>query len=380
MSTLLHRTSPAQGRHASPAAVIRRKAERKVRRRFPDDTPRQFAQHVEIELSDMAKRRKRAHDNAWTALERLFDLPKGHPRIGTLRRLAELEVLFSERYKGELPEDDAGLDDLAIAFNHIAYLDGEVIEHMTAWAAKWAPWLRGRQCRELAERIAAAPRKYTARVLGDLLRLTDEERFRLGIRTIRSIDPAETPKDRKRRLDRERIRALRAKAKAETGPKPPKPPAEWEVLGISRATFYRRRKAAAEAAKATWNRLNGETEIASRVGSLYLRHGFVSLRQAAAAGSSILPASCSRLDLEVAAEGKIFLEAPPSPTTNTTLADRKEPDTAREDRAQAEPEWQADHGDGDDEVETFEGCTPRPDERRQARMMIADAGKAWIGV
>ncbi|MCA1503809.1 hypothetical protein [Bradyrhizobium sp. NBAIM02] len=56
---------------------------------------------------------------------------------------------------------------------------------------------------------------------------------------------------------------------------------------------------------------------------------------------------CPRTDLQVAAEGQISLREAPSPTTNTTLADRKEPDTAREDRAQAEPEWQADRGEPD---------------------------------
>jgi hypothetical protein len=70
-----------------------------------------------------------------------------------------------------------------------------------------------------------------------VMRLTDAERWRLGIKTIRSIDAAETPQERKNRQRRER----RAKARTNRPPQlsQSKP---WEAEGICRRTWVRRRK------------------------------------------------------------------------------------------------------------------------------------------
>jgi hypothetical protein len=80
------------------------------------------------------------------------------------------------------------------------------------------------------------PYRFKATTLAERVRLTDAERWRLKIATIRSIDPAETPQERKNRQRRER----HAKAKAN---RPPSLTASkpWLEEGICRRTWERRR-------------------------------------------------------------------------------------------------------------------------------------------
>jgi hypothetical protein len=132
-------------------------------------------------------------------------------RLITLIRLRELERVFQSRYGRFLPDDDAGMDDLLVAAHHIAFLRGDVVKHIVAWARAWAPWLPPDKAEQLAQRVAAEPRKFTADALAWRLRLSMVERTSLKITTIGALDlsKAERKEERKRR-DREAKRAMRA--------------------------------------------------------------------------------------------------------------------------------------------------------------------------
>jgi hypothetical protein len=151
---------------------------------------------------------------AWQAQQRRTrcDAKPAPTRLLTLIRLRELERLFVRRYGRFLPDDDAGRDDLEIAAHHVAFLRGEVIEHIVAWARAWAPWMPLDEAKILATQVAAAPQKFTADTLAWRLRLSMADRTTLKITTIGAFDVsrAERETERKRRK-REAERARRAK-------------------------------------------------------------------------------------------------------------------------------------------------------------------------
>jgi hypothetical protein len=150
--------------------------------------------------------------------------------------------LYRLRYGRHLPDDDAGRDDLELAFNQIARTDACI-----EWAAKWAPWMASDEAAALAEQIAMDPQWLKARPLGERLGLTDSERTRLDIRTIRPIDLTDEAfvgrnrqKERERKAwERQRARAAKSAPASQTKP--------WEAEGINRATWYRHRQKAKSA-------------------------------------------------------------------------------------------------------------------------------------
>jgi hypothetical protein len=167
-------------------------------------------------------------------------LPRDH------RRFSELEKIYRRRYGTALPDDDAGREDFEIAAHHLSFLRWDQERHIQIWAAKWCPWLLGDDVKAAIDRIAANPHKFSAATLGKLLRLTDAERTALGITTIRAIDVSWAEMvARRRRRDRQ-YRAKRRLAKRASRPASLNQTKPWEAEGISRATWYRRRKAAGE--------------------------------------------------------------------------------------------------------------------------------------
>lgn len=132
------------------------------------------AASVDARLAEVARR------YAWNAREARRNIP--FDRRMAYWRLPELERIFADRYCSTLPDDDAGRGDLVVAFNHIAYRNGDVIARMMAWARTWAPWLSEAEASRVAIGIAKHPIRYKADTLGRLLRLTREERKRLGIK------------------------------------------------------------------------------------------------------------------------------------------------------------------------------------------------------
>lgn len=196
---------------------------------------------------------------AWQAMRRR----RGGPPIKliTMIRLRELERLYRHRWGRYLPDDDAGRDDLILAAHHIAQLHGEVENHILGWIGVWCPWMPQDEAEALAKKVASNPLKYKAATLGWRLGLTDQERSELAITTIRAFNvTAEQMAERRKRIRRER-EAKRRRLKRAARPRPISHQNPWQAQGISRATWYRRRKLAGETGRET-------KAVASRVTSI----------------------------------------------------------------------------------------------------------------
>jgi hypothetical protein len=175
------------------------------------------------------------------------------------KRIHDFERYLEHRYGCILPDDDAGREDLMILANHVAQNRHDPHRKILGSIRHWAPWMAATEAEALTQTVLKAPRRYKATTLGGLLRLTREEQMILFTETIRPFDKsdAEMKEDRKRR-DREDKKAKRA---ANSSGRPcGRPKSEgvkpWATLGISKATYHRRKKAAMSGT-------NGETKNAS---------------------------------------------------------------------------------------------------------------------
>jgi hypothetical protein len=173
---------------------------------------------------------------------------RGSPPLICRRRLKEMQRLFFRRFGGQrLPYDETGLDYLEIVAHHIAHLGGDAFQNILDWAFTWMPQISLAQAEALAEEVLAAaePEKFKAGRLGWRLKLTDMERARLAITTIRAIDMSSADmKERRKRKDRERKARKRQQERASRPPKaePLYRTRPWEALGMSQATWYRKGK------------------------------------------------------------------------------------------------------------------------------------------
>jgi hypothetical protein len=158
-------------------------------------------------------------------------------------RVAELRRLFIARYGHVLPDDDAGRDDALIMAHHLANRpDAE--RRIGSWLTLWAPWMASSESAALTAKVLAKPLRWRADKLAIRLHLTEAERHRLRITTIGACDL-----DRAGRLRRQRQRARLRKEELRRadGAKPradyeanslsrTKP---WEMLQMSRSSWYR---------------------------------------------------------------------------------------------------------------------------------------------
>jgi hypothetical protein len=164
-------------------------------------------------------------------------------------RLRELEAIFGSRWGRHLPDDDAGREDARIAAHHLANLPrGDQAGNVISWLARWAPWMSPREMGALSTEAIERNIRWKADTLASRIRLTERERSALCIRTIGAIDFDKAARaERRRRADRANKEGLRrakgavprveyeAESLAQRKP--------WQARGISRATWYRRRKA-----------------------------------------------------------------------------------------------------------------------------------------
>jgi hypothetical protein len=163
-----------------------------------------------------------------------------------VQRTCQLERYLRLRYGPVLPDDDAGREDLVIALNHIAHNRTDPGGKMLGFVRRWAPWMPPAEAGDLVDFILKKPRKYTPAKLGELLRLTEEEREIIDSTTIWAFDvAAESMKAKAKQKDREYQKAKRdanrsgrqrGRPKSE-GPKP------WEAAGYSNPRSYYRHKA-----------------------------------------------------------------------------------------------------------------------------------------
>ena len=179
----------------------------------------------------------------------------------------------SLRYGGgglyQFADDDAGREDLHILLDHYAYSNPLAIPRVIKARA---PWLSEPERNSLMEQVGRFPRYWTSPALAEALRLTEAERVALGgVPTIGAIDvTGEQRKESRKERGKERKKAARrakgamsreeylAEAKSRTKP--------WEVEGISRRTWERRRRR--DASPSAMNLVNREDTLASPSGML----------------------------------------------------------------------------------------------------------------
>jgi hypothetical protein len=191
---------------------------------------------------DQVRRQERAE------IRKRYQRRGGTAAIVTFR-MAELYRCFNRAYGGApLPNDDAGRDDLRLAFQVLSTTSGPG-PRMANVALTWAPWMPSDELEALIADVVAHPRRFKADTMAARLGITAEIRNLLKLRTIGAIDKsaAERAAERReqQRLAKEQKRraagiptiaeALALRAKREP----------WKAAEISRSTWYRRRQRAA---------------------------------------------------------------------------------------------------------------------------------------
>jgi hypothetical protein len=189
--------------------------------------------------------------------------PKCRRRRLVAIRIEEFERYMAHRYGRALPDDDAGRHDLTILLNHIAQISDIDSKYMRMHAAArvWTRrpdmtcWMDDAEMDVLIDRIIQKPRRYSAKRLGELTGLTEEEHKLLGItsfwpHTWIKEEVRAKQHERKQSSDRKAKTAKRraygvvsreeylAKSKSRTKP--------WEAAGFKcRRTWERHMKKAA---------------------------------------------------------------------------------------------------------------------------------------
>lgn len=173
-------------------------------------------------------------------------LRRSSPRQIVPLRLRDFATLFRSRYGLQLPDDDAGRDDLEPVIHHFAKLP-DAGRRIALWLEQWAPWMTLAEQRAAITQGIATCRAWSADQLAWRYRVTLEQRTVLGLTTIGAIDCGKGERT-KRRKARERKR--KAAARQAAGAKPravyeaasAKRAKPWAELGISRRTWYRRKR------------------------------------------------------------------------------------------------------------------------------------------
>jgi hypothetical protein len=173
--------------------------------------------------------------NGWGAVHRV--------RLGHVRKL------LHGRYGAELPDDDAGAEDLCVLLHVKAqcYAPQRREKALLTEIGLTAPWLAQGKAQRIAAGIAGRPMTLSADILGRMLNLDFMTRERLRLWQIGAVDaPADYRKQRRRQRHRERMwRKRRAEGHTDReeylaahGANRTKP---WLVEGISRRTYYYRK-------------------------------------------------------------------------------------------------------------------------------------------
>jgi hypothetical protein len=170
---------------------------------------------------------------------------RGKIGMSTLRT-AELDRLFTHRYRGDiLPDDDAGRGDVRIML-HTLGRRSDPIQRIDIWLAQRAPWFVGEERDRLVDAVMDNPLRWRADTLGKMLRLSTADRALLKIRTIGPIDSTAAERKEARRLagiERKRTirRAHGIRERAKPDGKSINAQAPWKAEGIDRRTWFRRR-------------------------------------------------------------------------------------------------------------------------------------------
>lgn len=164
-------------------------------------------------------------------------------------RMAEIYRVFVHRYGGApLPDDDAGRDDLKLAFQVLSTTQ-DAGRRMIEMSGTWAPWYPVDELEQLAAATAAKPRRFRADTVAARLGITDAVRAELKLRTIGATDKTAKQRAAERReqqrlakQQKRRAAGISTIAEIRAASRRNEP---WVEAGIPRSTWYRHRAKAA---------------------------------------------------------------------------------------------------------------------------------------
>lgn len=186
-------------------------------------------------------------------------------RAGLLAiRIAELSRFLVDRYGTTLPADDAGRDEAFVMACHLSRTQrGD--RSIREWLALRAPWMDAKQVDEITTTAMRLQLRWTADKLARRIGLDFATRVRLGLKTIGAIDcDAIQRKAIRAEKDRDRKRDKRRDSRANRSTVSISEAQPWRKEGISRSTWYARRRTAGQSASAAYGSLNIlRTELSS---------------------------------------------------------------------------------------------------------------------
>jgi hypothetical protein len=164
---------------------------------------------------------------------------RSREQLRALRLVKELTLIYSEQYPNGLPHNSLGVKYARYMVRTLAFF--ETIERRERWLDRYTPWM---DADKRAAILNMSPHCYSKKSLGQHLELYDEDRERLGIRTIEAVDVSEEQREainagkrlktQERRRRRNNIKPREQYLESVKGPEP------WLALKISKATYYRR--------------------------------------------------------------------------------------------------------------------------------------------
>jgi len=158
-------------------------------------------------------------------------------------RLGDLQKIMRARHGHTLPDDDAGREYFHELLLPIS-LGPEHGRRMLNAVEVWAPWIDKTEATQLIDQINRTPgylRKPTARQLGDKLRVTNGERERLKLKTVKPFDMTDMQlKELRRAKDRARKQRTRRQAGSKAQAASLARLRPWATESISRRTWFRK--------------------------------------------------------------------------------------------------------------------------------------------
>ena len=186
------------------------------------------------------------------------------PEVMRRLRLGDLKRLLRHRYGPTLPDDDAGREDLRELLLPVSLRVDSPVLVMRNIIETWAPWMDAAETYSILQEIEQTPpsvRTRTAKNLGGRLNVTNDERERLRLWTIAPVDLTDhqraewrRAKRNERRTQKRRRAGIKSRTAFLASSKSRQKP--WESQGVSRRTWYRRRKKLAQSVAQVVAQLN----------------------------------------------------------------------------------------------------------------------------
>lgn len=128
---------------------------------------------------------------------------------------------------------------MMVAVNHLASL-ARPKGRIENWLDLWCPWLTRAESTSIIAKAIMEQHHWTADQLAWRLRLTDADRTALAITTIGAIDCSKAQRTKRRKAKHKARMAGHRNPRPASSIERDKP---WKAVGMSRATWYRKRKA-----------------------------------------------------------------------------------------------------------------------------------------